>query len=342
MTGLDRRRWLGSVLGAGVATGLGHLDATADDGSRVVPMIADPNFCHGFLVRKKPPKGKAKAKVIASRDTTERPKWRIDQHHSRGSLFDTRPEPRDDDVIVHANAYAHVGIRPGGVDDAAGGAGGDALIFGINGKQEYDNRYKSGGEPWPHLFIRQFIAAPRGHLVDTAPRLDALKALNFRIDARLIRDIHERGRAYTPKRHAAQCIAYLTVLNVNADSPGHGDYFWFGVRLYDDRPHRFKGWRTHVDRGTEKKTGTGKYIVSIGQEGLTPRVGVRKGERTHLEGDLLPDIRRGFQEAIISDCMTQSTDPADLSIGMLILGWEVSSLNNVAVALSGIGLDAVV
>ena len=342
MSPIDRRRWIGSALGVGVATVIGSSDASAVDDPRVVPLIADPNFRHGFLVRKTPPTGKTKGKVVAARDTTVRPRWRIDQHHSRGSLFDTRPEPRDDDVIVHADPYAHVGIRPGGVDDGAGGAGTDTLIFGINGKQEYDNQYKSGGEPWPHLFIRQFIAAPRGHLSDTAPRMDELKALNFRIDARLIRDIHERGRAYTPKRHAAQCIAYLTVLNVNPDSPGHGDYFWFGVRLYDDRPHRFKGWRTHVDRGTEKKTGTGKYIVSIGQEGLTPRVGVRRGEWTHLEGDLLPDIRRGFEEAIVSDCMTQSTDAADLSVGMFILGWEVSSLNNVAIALGGIGLDAVV
>jgi hypothetical protein len=60
-------------------------------------------------------------------------------------------------------------------------------------------------------------------------------SLPLRIRYRLKKAEVHRPDGFDPRRHTAQFVFYLTVQNRNRQSGGFGDYYWFGVPLYDAR-----------------------------------------------------------------------------------------------------------
>lgn len=305
----------------GVIALLGALVLSAR--SATVEMIADATFAQGY--------------GALDRDGTERivtwapggtsPVWQVRQHHSRSCAADTNRHVRSGDAFVFQDDFAGLAFHR----DADVG-------MALNGPREYDGRFRAQGDPWPHLFLEQRVSNPKGHLGDTSPSLADLRRLDFAVAVRLLHDRANKGDGYNARIHAAQFLFFLTIQNLNRASAGFGDYYWFGVTLYDDR-EPVTQLHAKLDAGSPLKKGTDKFIYNPGLKPFTDKV-VGAGEWVDVRGDLLPHVRAGLREAWGRGHLSASTNEADYRIGGVMMGWEVTGLNDVAMAVRGLSLRA--
>ncbi len=108
---------------------------------------------------------------------------------------------------------------------------------------KYGNRArKSQSEPWVHLLVQQDI--------ENLPLLTELASCRFHVEARLKHSQLHRTDDYTPTRHAAQFLIYLAVADRNSAFTGHGEYYWFGIPIYDDRTPLAPGCQAQESGGT--------------------------------------------------------------------------------------------
>jgi hypothetical protein len=93
------------------------------------------------------------------------------------------------------------------------------------------------------------------------------------------------------------------------------------------------------DKGSKKKQGTDKFIYNVGIAPFTSEV-VGQGNWVSVRGDLLPFFRTGLQQAWRLGYLTASKDMDDYRIGELNLGWEITGLNDAAMALKDFSVTA--
>jgi hypothetical protein len=260
----------------------------------------------------------------------EEPVWRVAQHHSRSNIADEASRTIEKDSFVFRDEWQFLKCNP---------PSGDAdVIMGVNAFNEYEGQFRSRGDPWPHLFLSQRLAPHPNRSGQEGLRLAELEGLEFGLRLRLLFDHRQTGTGYDPRIHAAQFVFFLTVRNANEQSPGYGDYYWFGVMLYDDR-HALTSLRVQRDAGTARKRGTEKLIYDIGLAPFTDAL-VASGEWTKVGGDLLPYVMAGLEDAWGRGYLTGSRDPGDYELGGLYLGWEITGLNNAAMALKDVSIRA--
>lgn len=312
-----------------VLLGCPCMSARAADAT--VELIADGAFAHGVKGRDR----QGVERTIWVGDATNPPVWDIAQHGSRSCIAaDAKPVGANGRFICRDDfAWLEAG-RVGRDADA-----GD-LILGLNAHREYDGRYRAPGDPWPHLYVSQRIAEPGGHLNRRSPSLAAMERLDWGMDVRLLLDRRNEVAGYDRHTHAAQFVFFLTVQNLARGRPGYGDYYWFGVCLYDDRE---KVTATHAmrDAGSPRKKGTEKLIYDVGVRPFADRV-VGAGGWVQLRGDLRSHIGAGLREAWKRGYLADSTNEADYAIGSVVMGWEIPGLNEAAMAVRNLRATAVV
>ncbi len=290
-----------------------------------VELIADSEFQQGFQVVEE---GVAFPPVKWNEHG--KPVWKIAHHHSKSSFSNREKFQFRKNGLTFDDGYGLLDVHPlNGEGD---------VVVGMNADREFGGIYRLAGDPWPHLYVTQRIGSPGGHLGDKSPSLADMSKIDFSIGVRLLGDRPNKKEGYSSSRHAAQFLLLFSVQNLNRKSPGYGDYFWFIVALYDDREPLT---RLHVmrDKSTPKKKATEKLIYSVGIGAFTSEI-VAEGHWVTISGDLLPHIRAGLQEAWRQGYLPDSHDPADYKLGGLIFGWEVTGLNEVAVAIKDLRATA--
>jgi hypothetical protein len=196
---------------------------------------------------------------------------------------------------------------------------------------EYRGLTPASGAAWPHLLIERPVLA--------RPSVGEMNALRFALRYRLSRvEIHQPP-GYDRMRHTAQFTFYLTVNDLNPKSPRSGDYFWFGVPLYDAR-HRLTPDYVNADFSTAEKEGTGKLIYSPAIENYTT-TSAHDGQWVTIDADLLPLIRKGLQCAWDRGFLKGSHDAADYHLVSMNMGWEVTGPVDVEMQIKGLKLEAV-
>lgn len=300
---------------------LGALALTAR--SATVDVIADATFAQGYSA----PDRDGTERVVTWGPGATSAIWQVRQHHSRSCAADTNRHVRTGEAFVFQDDFAGLAFHREA-----------DVVMALNGPREYDGRFRAQGDPWPHLFIEQRVSNPRGHLGTTSPSIADLTRLDFAVAVRLLHDRANKGDGYNARIHAAQFLFFLTIQNLNRASAGFGDYYWFGVSLYDDR-ETVTGLYAQRDAGSARKKGTGKFIYNPGLKPFTDKV-VGAGEWVGVRGDLLPHVRTGLREAWGRGYLSASTNEADYRIGGVVLGWEVTGLNDVAMAVRGLSLRA--
>lgn len=210
---------------------------------------------------------------------------------------------------------------------AAQGSAAADLSLGVNASVEYGSRARqSSAEPWVHLLVQQDFENP--------PLLAELASCRFHIEARLKHTWLHRTADYTPKRHAAQFIIYLTVANRNSKSPGYGQYCWFGIPVYDDRS-RFVPAYQALDFGDTKM-----FIYAPASE-VFARTSTHDGQWVTFAGDLLPLVREGLKAGWKAGFMSGSHELADYRLTGIFVGWEVPGIFDVEMQLRNLSLVAV-
>lgn len=286
-----------------------------------VELIADADFRRG--VRATEAGG---ADYVVRWSGSENPVWRINHHHSQSSFLNRAAYRMNPQGFRFEDEFSSLVVHP--ADGTAD------VILGLNADREFGGTYRRAGEPWPHAYLTQRISAPNGHLGAQSPTMAELAAVDFAVEVRLLHDRRNLAAGHNPAIHAAQFVCFFTIQNLNRQSKGYGDYYWFGVLLYDDR-HPVTRRHAMRDRGSPLKRGTEKLIYDVGVAPFTQEV-VGQGRWVSVRGDLLPHFRAGLQEAWKQGYLPASQDFNDYRIGGLVLGWEVTGRNEVALAVRGL------
>ncbi len=295
-----------------------------------VELIGDPDFRLGFVVKDRAGKEKIlRWNSPSEGDTNQMPVWHTAQHHSKSCFADTAFCQFRKNGLTFRDDYQTLIVHP--EDDSAD------IILGVNAMKEYGGVWRKPGDTWPHLYINQKISVSYDGK-KAAPSVVDITRLDLNVSIRLLYDHQNKTQEFNPKLHTAQFLLFLTIQNLNRQSEGFGDYYWFGISFYDSR-HEVTRLAAMQDAGQGKKKGTGKFIYNVGIAPFTSEV-VANGKWVTVKGDILPHIRAGLEECWKRGYLSDSKDPSDYYISAIVIGWEIPGLNDAAIAMKKMSLDA--
>lgn len=279
-----------------------------------IELLRDPHFQTGFRVIA-PQQGKRVVEGELRVNPEVEPVWDLAQWDTRGTLAGAVAE-REDGVTTFANDYKQVIVGGPDTDTAD-------LTLRVNGVAEYQGVARKKGQPWPHLLVSQPLSCPLN--------LSEMSAVPFHLEAKLTHLAKAETDDYSPRLHAAQYQLFVTVQNRNKESAGYGDFYWFGVGIFDDRK---EVRATSIIPGD---IGLGKLIYSPATDTYAAQSTHRR-EWVTFDGDLLPEMLKGLQEAWDRGFLKASRELSDYRIGGMNIGWEVPGLFDCALQLRNFSL----
>ena len=294
------------------------------DGTKA--LFEDSTFAYGLRVDSLADKnGNKKRRTFRFEPTTsgQKPIWTISQFASKFDIVGVEPQWFEDGSY----GYQNEGKRISMMTDADGDR---ALRLEVFGSTEYPK-----GEvrsDWPHLLLC--------YEVNTAPCLTSVDKLVYSMDTRIVYSQSAFAEGETPTNaNVSQATVYFTIQNRNTASAGYGEYFWFGLSVFDCR-YDFPDNSHQLDVGDGREA-TGQLIYVIGGDELLNNgyggVNPADGEWAHLEVDILPYLRAGFEKAQENGLM-QNTTYDDLGVGSYNFGWEVPGTVDCAMEMANIQL----
>ncbi|THF84103.1 hypothetical protein [Cohnella fermenti] len=193
--------------------------------------------------------------------------------------------------------------------------------------KEY-GRPRREGEDWPHLLIEQYFLK--------TPFLNDLSELRVKGSLRISKfEPMMDESAYNPSLHAAQVSWYLTMQNQNTSSPGYGDYFWFGLPLFDNR-EPLPGESYFQDGGKEDTTH--KFIYNM-DASLYLSKSLQDGEWASIDLDILPYVLKA-RDLAYEGGFLKDTKPSDLAVANMNIGWELPGTFDVELQAQGLSIAA--
>jgi len=314
------QRWNVSLLGM-VAAWLWTMPLFAATNASERELIRDPHFQNGFLLLE-PKLGKRAVYGEATHETASaKPVWDLCQWSSRFPLESVRAKRPPDGLLCFTNAAKRIALG------TLGSAAAD-LSLGVNACVEYSGHArKNSGEPWVHLLVQQELEQP--------PLLADLESCRFQVEARLTHSKLFRTEDYAPSRHAAQFLIYLTIANRNPQSPGFGQYYWFGTPLYDDRERIVPACQAQ-DFGD-----TRMFIYTLSSE-VFAKQSTHDEQWVTFAKELVPHMRDGLAAGWQRGFMAGSRDVADYRVTGIVIGWEVPGIFDVELQLRNLSLRAAV
>lgn len=300
-----------------VAAALWAMPLSAATNASERELIRDPHFRAGFLLLEPKPGKRVVYGEVNDTAAPAKPVWDLCQWSSRFPLEAGRAKRLAGGSLCFTNLAKQVCLG----DASNGGAN---LALGVNASVEYAGRArKSPGEPWVHLLVQQEFEQP--------PSLADLASCQFHVEARLMHARLFRTDDYSPSLHAAQFLIFLTVANRNPQSPGYGQYFWFGIPIYDDRARIVPAYQAQ-DFGDTKM-----FIYTPASDVFTKQ-STHDNEWVTFAADLIPLLRKGLAAGWQRGFMAGSRDAADYRLTGIVIGWEVPGILDVELALRNLSL----
>lgn len=248
----------------------------------------------------------------------EEPVWKMPQWASRFNLLGVAPQIVNDSVIYKNQGKKVVFHKQGN----------EAMVnLEVYGSQEY-LAPRQEGQDWPHLLLEQ----------RTVPvRMNKLTSLRYQVTARATFVENKMGASYNPGLHTCQATLYLLVQNLNNQSAGYGDFFWFGLPMYDFR-YRYIDEYGAEDAG--KEDATRKYILTVAANTLFSG-SFHDGQWITINKDIYPQLVSAFNKAKQKGYLKTSA-LADMGIESTNVGWEVPGTFDCGIQMKGLKLTGVV
>jgi len=248
------------------------------------------------------------------------PSWRLVQWGSRHNLKGVIPIIQND-TVIYANTAKRISFYKL--------SGTVQVQLEVYSSHEYLSP-RMENEGWPHLLLEQKMK--------NSPKLDCVTKLYYSINARLLYDsIKMDGNDFNPILHTSQIALYLSVQNVNKESPFFGDYFWFGLPLYD---YRYRYISEYAAQDLGKDDATKKFIQSVSSNQIF-KGSLHDKEWVSISKDIYPLLTAAFLKAQKRGYL-KGTTIHDLGIGSVNLGWEVPGTFNSAIQFKNLKLTAFV
>ena len=195
----------------------------------------------------------------------------------------------------------------------------------VTASAEYNHPRKQN-EAWPHLLIEQAFPSK--------PLLKDMEDLTLFFEGRLVDCISKMPEnTFDPGLHAAQFQIFITVQDLNPQSPKYGDYLWFGVPFYD---YRHKKNSVYAAQDVGKGDATGKFIYSLGTDDYMEG-SFHDKQWIKIEKDIKPFIIKALGIAKERGYLTGSALD-DFGLTSMNLGWEVPGTFDAGFEFSGFDL----
>jgi len=207
----------------------------------------------------------------------------------------------------------------------------NTITLDILGKNEYGEKVRKDGGGFPHLLLEQFFG--------DSPSIGQLKSFNFNCDLKIEKVINYMNKKdYDPLYHTAQTSAIFAIENRNKESDSYGEYFWFGVPVYDDRVEIPLAY-TNRDGGklSDEKIGTGMFIYTIDGKYFWDK-SVLDNSWHSINKNLLPFIHKAFTCAQESGYLKGAVI-SDMHFKSFNFGWEITGTYDAAIKLRNIRGD---
>ncbi len=200
------------------------------------------------------------------------------------------------------------------------------IYLELDGRAVYGETPRREGENWPSLLLDQYFG--------TNLYLHQLEALFVCIDFKIecIEDFMN-GLAQE-NLHSAQFQWITTVQDLNPNSYGYKDYFWFGLPFFD---YRYEFPRAFESQDVGKEDSTGKYSLFLaGNEFMEKPVTV--GNRVTVRFDILPYLKSAFEKTQQKGYMQHSTYE-NLALGAFNIGWEITGIYRAGVRIYDMSVE---
>lgn len=245
-----------------------------DTASTGIQMLNDYGYGNGFNLKGLSSTSSANTiKVLQYGEEMDvEPSWEIAQWGSKYNLADGT-EKSEGDWYTYACTGKALSVNRKT----------SAVKLTLHAQEDYGDTPRQQGQPWPHLLLSQGFGS--------ITRLDEYEYINVEIDYTI--DYMQNmmsEQQYIESIHTAQILFFMTVKNVDAYSADKGNYYWFGLPLYDYR-YEYPIGHTQIDGGKEESTGKVIYTVD-GKEyyDAPPTVGVKQS----IKIDILPYVLDSF------------------------------------------------
>lgn len=265
--------------------------------------ITDTHFANG--VRVNAPKEFAGHKEIGQLrglEGSETPTWNLSQWNTRTPFSgDVSPSSADKNRKAYKIGSKEIIFGRPNSPNAD-------IVLGLNSVADFDGKRRPASVRWPALYVWQRFGF--------AKSIADLATADFAVDVRLIDSVNVLPSMDSDRRQdAAQFTAFFTLQSLNKAESDFGDYVWFGLPIYDNRfirsPHHVQG-----DKGTKKLI----YLV----DSRTFMDGSTHDKRwTHIEANLLPEMRAAIREAKRRRFFEDDTNEDDVFIKSINIGWEL-------------------
>lgn len=249
-------------------------------------------------------------------------RWELTQHFSKYDLITEEPVTNADGSVSYENPGKRVTMKEEN--------GENILQMEMFASQEYDAP-RQEGEDWPHLLIEQNLGS------DTLDTYDQM-IFSMTIRKDYIRNV--MGNDYNPSLHCYQTGMIFIVQNLNTQSAGYGDdYFWFGIPGFDSR-EEYKSEYCNVDGG--KADASGKLIYQLGGKNFfdtyyTANPMTSDGEWVTVTIDILPSLKKAFNTAQRVGYMGKSSFE-DLRLQGVNFGCECTGTFDASVSIKNVSL----
>lgn len=177
----------------------------------IVDLLIDTEFQGGLQVRDR----QDQPVEIRWNDAKGKPWWHVAQHHSASNVADAAFQTISAGRFDFRDERQCLSIHPEGMEAD--------VIMSVNAFNEYEGRLRAKGDPWPHLYLNQRISSADGHLGAKAPTLAEIDRIEFGLQIKLLYNERHAAAGFDPRMHTAQFLFFLTVVNSNPSSRGHGD-----------------------------------------------------------------------------------------------------------------------
>ncbi len=279
-------------------------------------LVRDPHFQNGFVLLKPKAGERVPYAVTEGLSSGPKPVWDIAQWSSKLPLAASACERLPLGSLRYTNEAKKITIGRQGSAEAD-------VSLAVLASVEYGPRARRSGEPWVHLLVQQDI--------ENSPTIAQLTAARLQVEAKLLRSEKVATPDYSPGLHAAQFQIFFSVQNRRRESPGFGQYLWFGIPLFDDR-QRIPAGHKAQDTGD-----TGMFIYTPAGDAFTSKSAHDKDWIT-IDKDLLPLMREGLETAWQRGFLKDSHSFADYRISSMNMGWEVPGIFDVEMQVRNLSL----
>lgn len=203
------------------------------------------------------------------------------------------------------------------------------LYARLEGTKEY-NAPRTDGGPWPHLLMEYSTVG--------GVKISDLYSLTLNLDYTLKMFKGDMGSGLRSDLHCAQFPFYCVISNQNPNSPGRGQYVWFGACLFDNRQDYTMTFASQ-DVGSDDKIATGAFIYQVGQQAYL-KAPVTVDDKIQINWDMLPFMKAAYKTARERGFLDK-TEFEDLYATGGNFGWEITGTYDAAIQIDKFEIMAV-